>query len=64
MASAPGYQKIPRHNMMPVRNARANATGPISLRADSINDNDSMQVTGKKQSEFIKKISSMQKILK
>ena len=55
-----GPQRIPRlHNLQPVRSSRANATGPISMRTDSINDNDSLQVAGKKQSEFIKKISSM-----
>lgn len=35
-----GHQKIPRLNIQPMKTPRANATGPISLFADSINDND------------------------
>lgn len=63
-SAASGAQRIPRLNVQVAKTSRAHATGPISFRADSSIDNESMPAAGKKQSEFIKKISSMQKILK
>ena len=64
-ASLTSSSKIPRiSTLKPVKNSRTLNNGVMSVKADSLNDNESMQVAGKRQSEFIKKISSMQKILK